>query len=174
MLNLVPVMKSSLVATGNRTCQRGWVKPFFVASLIWQWATTPNEEHNKRMQSQIDTFSWDLHCDLTALNSLVSVVTGYNLGNNLYSRIVFTATLRDKRYQYWNLISSSKGRGDCNVLNHRLYENPNDPDKFALVFETSSGLFGVAKWDMAQLEIFSEEDFSDVAIREGLYKVQLG
>ena len=112
MHSLVPVMKSSLVATGNRTCRRGWLKDSFLFSLLWQMADTPNEDHNEKMRTQIEGFSFDMHCNLRSLHDIVDIVTGYKLGNHFYSRVVFTDKAMDKRYRFWNCISSSAG-GNC-------------------------------------------------------------
>lgn len=160
MLNLVPVAKNSLVATGNRVCRSGWLKPTFIAALKWQWSSSSCKAHNERMNSQLDSFNWDLHCDLSSLASMLLQQTGL-LGGDFFARVVFTDAAHDNHYKYWNVIGSSAGADGNKILSYRLYESPTNPNKMAIVFETTTGMYGKAYWDFDKLEIFSEEMFSE-------------
>lgn len=156
MLNLQPVMKGSLVATGNRTCRKGWLKPTLVDSFNSLWANSSCSQHNRQMSDQIDKFNWELHCELSSVASMLKSRTGL-LAGDFFARIVYTDTPHDRHYKLWNVLEDSSGAAGHNVLSVRLYQSPTNPAKMAVVFETTLGLVGKAYWDFDQLEVFSEE-----------------
>lgn len=161
MLNLVPILKRSLVVTGNRLCARNsWLKPTFIAALRWQWTTTSCDEHNERMIEQLDRFNRDIHYDLSSLASMLKKHTGLR-GGDFFPRVVFTDVAHDNRYSHWNEVGRSWSAEGVKLLSFRLYESPINQNKMAIVFETASGVFGKAYWDFEQLELISEEQFSE-------------
>ncbi|TBM39653.1 MULTISPECIES: hypothetical protein [Vibrio] len=161
LLNLVPIAKSSLIATKSRACRGGWLKPTFIAALKWQWASSNCKTHSEQLNKQLDDFNWSIHCDLYSLSSMLKQHVGLE-GRDFYSRVVFTDRPQDSHYKYWHIIGSSCATGKDKLLSFRLYESPTNPNKMAIVFETVNGLFGKAAWDFDKLEIFSEEMFSEL------------
>ncbi|HFI9381186.1 TPA: hypothetical protein ACGSTL_001341 [Vibrio parahaemolyticus] len=149
-------MKSSLVATGNRTCLKGWLKPALVDSFNSLWASSTCSQHNRKIADQIDSFNWELHCELSSVASMLKTRTGL-LAGDFFARIVYTEMPHDSHYRYWNVLENSTGAAGHNVLSVRLYQSPTNPTKMAVVFETTLGLVGKASWDFDQLEVFSEE-----------------
>ncbi|MDH1472583.1 hypothetical protein [Shewanella sp. GD03713] len=156
MLNLHSVMKRSLVATGNRTCHKGWLKPTLVNTFYSLFADSSCSNHNRTMANQIDSFNWELHSELSSVASLLKSRTGL-LAGDFFARVVFTATPHDSHYSYWSVLENSSGAAGYKVLSVRLYQNPRSMSKMAVVFETTLGLIGKAFWDFELLEVFSEE-----------------
>lgn len=160
MLNVVPVFQNSLVNTASKVCQRGWLKEQFVDSFKSLWLTSSCSQHESKLNTQIDNFNYALHVDLTSIASMLQKETGL-LGGYFFSRIQFTRKLKDSHYQSWTLISQSAGKEGHSVVAYRLYECSYNPEKLAVVFETTVGLIGFAEWNFDLLEIWSEEQQSE-------------
>ena len=160
MLNVVPVFQNSLLNTASKVCQRGWLKEQFVTSFKSLWLNSSCDKHEQDMNDQIDKFNYALHVDLTSVASMLQIETGLLVGY-FFSRVQFTRQLKDSHYQSWTLVGESAGREGHSVVSFRLYECPYNPEKLAVVFETTVGLFGYAEWDYDLLEVWSEEQQSE-------------
>ena len=160
MLNVVPVFQNSLVNTASKVCQRGWLKEQFVDSFKSLWLTSSCAQHEQSLNDQIDKFNYDLHVDLSSIASMLQIEAGL-LGGYFFSRVQFTRKLKDSLYKSWTLICQSAGNEGHSVVAFRLYECPYNPEKLAVVFETTVGLVGFAEWNYDLLEVWSEEQQSE-------------
>lgn len=156
MINITPIIKSSLTATATRLFRKGWLKQSFTDAFLALWTNNQSLKQNELIAKQFDDFNWDLHCELSSIASMLKLRTGL-LAGDFFARIVFTKTLTTVDPYKWDLLEQVSCLDEYIGMTVKLYQSQIAPEKMTVVFITGAGVSGKAYWDFEKLEVFSEE-----------------